>query len=64
MHSHPTSSCLPAEIVVNCSYVVDVMASPPVVQVPRLGALLYGGVSASFSGTLCDGTGTIYHLSP
>ena len=58
MHACSTSSCLPAEIVVDFSYVLAVKASPPDVEVARLVALRYGGESASVSGCLCDGTGT------
>ena len=54
------SSCLPAEIVVDCSYVLAVKASPPDVEMARLVALRYGGESAS--GYLCDDTGTLYRL--
>ena len=66
MHACSTSSrtsCLPAEIVVDCSYyVLAVKASPPDVKMARLVALRYAGESASVSGCLCDGTGTLYRL--
>ena len=46
MHACSTSSCLPAEIVVDCSYVVAVKASSPDVEMARLVVLRYGGESA------------------
>ena len=57
-----TSSCLPAEIVVDCSYVLTVKASPPHVEMARLVALRYNGELASVPGCLCDDTGTHHHL--
>ena len=60
MHACSTSSCLPAEIVVDYSYVVAVKASARDVEMARLIALRYGGESASVPGCLCDGTGTLY----
>ena len=58
-----TSSCLPAEIVVGCSYVLAVKASPPDVEMARLVALGYGGELSSVPGCLiCDGTGPLYRL--
>ena len=54
-------SCLPAEIVVDCSYVLAVKASPDV-EMARLVALRYGGESASVPGCLCDDTGTLDRL--
>ena len=42
-----SSSCLPDEIVVDCSYVLAVKASPPDVEMARLVALRYGGESVS-----------------
>ena len=62
MHACSTSSCLPAEIGVDSSYVLAVKASPPDVEMARLAALRYGGESASVSCCLCDGTGTLYRL--
>ena len=62
MHAYSTSSCLPAEIVVDCRYVLSVTASPPVVEMSRLVGLRYGAKSASVPGCLCDGTGTLYRL--
>ena len=62
MHACSTSSCLAAEIVVDCSYVLAVKASPPDVEMARLVALRYGGESASVPGCLCDGTGTLYRI--
>ena len=62
MHACSTSSCLPAEIVVDYSYVLAVKASPPDVEIARLVALRYGGESASVSGCLCDCTGTLCRL--
>ena len=62
MHACPTSSCLRAEIVVDCSYVLVVKASPPDVEMARLVTLRYGGESESVPGFLCDGTGTLYRL--
>ena len=53
---------MPAEIVVDCSYVIAVKASPPDVTMASLVALYYGGESASVPGCLCDGTHTIYRL--
>ena len=63
MHACSTSSCLPAEIVVDCIYVFTVEASPPDVEMVRLVALRYGGESSSISGCLCDGTGALYASS-
>ena len=60
MHACFTSCCLPAEIVLDCSYVLAIKASPPDVETERLVALRYGGESASAPGCLCDGTGTLY----
>ena len=63
MYACSTSSCLPAEIVVDYSYVFAAKASPPDVEMARLVALRYGGESASVPGCLCDGTaGTLYRL--
>ena len=62
MHACFTSSCLPAEIVVDYSYVLAVKASPPDVEMARSVALRYGGESASVPGYLCDGTGTFYRF--
>ena len=62
MHACSTSSCLPAKIVVDCSYVLDVKASPPDVEMARLLAIRYVGESASVPGCLCDGTSTLYCL--
>ena len=47
-----TSCCQPAEIVVDCSYVLTVKASPPDVEMARLVALCYGGESESVPGCL------------
>ena len=58
-----SSSCLHTEIVVDCSYVLAVMASPPDVEMARLVALRYGGESESAPGCLFNGTGTLHHLS-
>ena len=62
MHACSTSSCLPAEIVVDYSYVLAVKASPPDVEMAHLVAVRYGGESAPIPGYLCDGTGTLYRL--
>ena len=62
MHACSSSSCLPAEIVVDSSYVLVVMASPPDVVMTRLVALRYGGESELVPGCLFDGTGTVYRL--
>ena len=62
MHACSISSGLLAEIVVDCSYVLVVKASPPDVEMARLDALRYGGESASIPGCLCDGAGTLYRL--
>ena len=62
MHACSTSSGLRAEIVVDSSYVLAVKASPPDVELVRLVTLRYGGESASVTGCLCDGTGTLYRL--
>ena len=62
MHACSTSSCLPAEIVVDYSYVLAVRASPPDVEMAHLVALPYSGESALVPGCLCDGTGTLYRL--
>ena len=62
MHACSTSSFLPAEIVVDCSYVLAVKASPPAVEIARLVALHYGGELASVPGCLYDGTGSLYRL--
>ena len=61
MHACSTSF-LPDEIVVDCSYVLAVKASPPDVEMARLVALRCGGESASVPGCLCDGTGTLYRI--
>ena len=61
MHACSTSF-LPDEIVVDCSYVLAVKASPPDVEMARLVALRYDGESASDPGSLCDGTDTLYRL--
>ena len=57
-----TSSCLPAESVVDCSYNLAIKASPPDVEMACLVVLRYGGESASVPDCLCDGTGTLYSL--
>ena len=62
LHACSTSSCQPAEIVVDCSYVLAVEASPPDVEIVRLVALRYGGESESIPGCLCHGTGTPHRL--
>ena len=62
MSENSISSCRPAEIVVDCSYVLAVKASPPDVEVARLVALRYGGESKSVPGCLLNGTGTLYRL--
>ena len=63
MHAPPPPpACLPAEIVVCCSYVVAVKASPPDVEMARLVALRYGGESAAVPGCLRGGTGILYRL--
>ena len=62
VHACSTSSCLPAEIVVDCSYVVADQESPPDVEMARLVALRDGSESVSVLGCLCDGTGTLYRL--
>ena len=62
MHACSTSTCLPAEIVVDYICVLAVKASPPDVEMARLVALRYGGQSASVPGCLCDVTGTVYRL--
>ena len=62
MHACSTSSCLPAEIVVDYSNVLAVKASPSGVEMARLVALRYGGESASVPGFFCGGTATLYRL--
>ena len=62
MHACSTSSCLPAEIVVDYSYVLAVKASPPDVEMARLVTLRYGGESASVPGCLCDGTSALCRI--
>ena len=63
MHAPPLPwTCLLAEIVVDCFYVLAVEASPPYVEIARLVALRYGGESASAPGCSCDGTGPLYRL--
>ena len=47
MHACSTSSCMPVEIVVDCSYVLAIKASPPEVEMARLVAPRYGGESES-----------------
>ena len=64
MHACSNSSCLPAEIVVDYSYVLAAKASPANVEMTRVVALRDGGESASFPGCLRDGTGTLYRLFP
>ena len=54
MHTPSTSSCLPAEIVVDYSYIRAVKASPPDVEMVCLVALRYGGESTSVPGSLRD----------
>ena len=61
-HTCSTSSCLPAEIVVDCSDVLAVKVSPPHEEMARLVVLRYVGESASVPGFFCDGTGTLYRL--
>ena len=51
-----------AEIVVDCSYVLAVKASPQDVEMARLVAVRYGGESESVPGCLFDDTGTLYCL--
>ena len=62
MHACFTSSCQPAEIVINYSYVLAVKASPPNVEIARRVDLRYGGESASVPGCLYDGTRTLYRI--
>ena len=62
MSENSISSCRPAEIVINCSYVLAVKASPPDVEMAPLVVLRYGGESESVPGCLFDGTGTLYRL--
>ena len=62
MNACSTSSCMPAEIMVECSYVLAVKASPSDVEMARLVGILYGGESASALGCLCDVAGTLYGL--
>ena len=63
MHACSMSSpCLPAEVVVDYSYVLAVKASPPDVEMARFVALRYGGESESVPGCLFNGTGTLYRL--
>ena len=59
MHAPPPPACLPDKIVVDCSYVLAVKASPPDVEMARRFVLRYGGESASVPGCLCDGTSTL-----
>ena len=47
MGACPTSSCLLVDIVVDCSYVLAVNATPPDVEMARLVALRYCRGSAS-----------------
>ena len=63
MHACSTSSSLPDEVVVDCSYVLAVKASPPDAEMARLAALRYGDESESVPGSFCDGTCTLFHLS-
>ena len=49
-------------IVVDCSYVLSVKASPPDVEMARLVARRYGGESESVPGCLFGGTGTLYRV--
>ena len=53
---------MPAEIIVDYSYVPAVNASPSDVEMARLFALRYGGESAAVPGCLCDVVGTLYRL--
>ena len=64
IHACSTSSCLAAEIVVGCGYVLAVKTSPPDVEMARLVALRYGSESGAVPGCLCDGTGTLCGFSP
>ena len=58
VHACSTSSCLPAEIVVDCIYAIAVKASLPDVEMAPLVGLHYSEESASVPGCLSDGTGT------
>jgi len=62
MHACSTTTYLPVEIVVDCSYVLTVKPSQPDVEMARVVVLRYGGESASVPGCLCDGTGTLVRL--
>ena len=62
MHACFTSPSLAAEIVVECSCVLAVNASPPDMEMARIVALRYGGESASVPVLLSEATGTIYRL--
>ena len=62
IHAFSTSSCPPAEIYVDCGYVLAVKASPSDAEMARLVTLSYSGKSALVPGFLCDGTCTLYHL--
>ena len=62
VYAYSISSCLPAEIVVECRYVLAVKVSPLDVEMGRLVALSYVGNLASVSGGWCVGTGTPYLL--
>ena len=59
---HGIYSCLPAQIVVDCSYFLAVKASPPDVDMARLVALRYGGEWVSVPGCLRDGTDTLHRI--
>ena len=61
IHAPPPPVCL-LTIVVDCSYVLPVKASPPDVETARLVDLRYGSESVSVRGCLYDGTGTLYRL--
>ena len=59
MHACSTSTCLPAEIVVDCSYVLAVKASPSDVEMARPVSLRCSGEWASPSRTFFDLTDII-----
>ena len=59
----PTSPCQHGENVDDYSYVLAIEESPSNVEMAHPVPLRYGGETASVSGYVCDGTGTLYRLS-
>lgn len=54
VHASSTSSSLPADTVVECSYVLAIKESPPYLETANLVAQRYSSESASSPGCLCN----------